>query len=259
MSQNAENALESLVRRGTRPLVGAKARQKHGGELVVDERKRIAHLVDVRGLRRVGARATKSLVHFRLAEKHRGDIGRRSMREHGRVGAVSVFTRYGENARFAASAFFPEPFPLLKSATSPEPATDCAVSASSQTAHARKRAGISRSCRRIHIDFGRFAQRIDSRDILRKHLGRRKIGRRLASKGADLVNDEPCISSGVDDPKSIRHTSKKPSSTCSARERRRANHHIGKRDVAMDKAAFKEIKVRKQVKHIAGRFGQPQA
>ena len=75
------------MRRGARPLIGGKARQKHGGELVVDERKRIAHLVDARGLRRIGARTTKGLVHFRLAEKHSGDIGRRSMRKHGAGGS----------------------------------------------------------------------------------------------------------------------------------------------------------------------------
>ena len=240
------------MRRGARPLIGGKARQKHRGELVVDERKRIAHLVDARGLRRVGARATKGLVHFRLAEKHGGDIGRRSMREHGAGGSGLGFYAIRRERAVRRFGIFSRTFSASRIGCI---ARTCRrLHGFRLQAKRRTPAGepVYHARRRIHIDFGRFAQRIDSRDILRKHLGRRKIGRRLASKRTDPRERRALHLFRRRRPEVDKaHIEEAFLNLLGKRKARRANHHIGERDVAMDKAAFKEIKVRKQVKHVA--------
>ena len=256
MAAKRRKRVESLVRRGTLPLIGGKARQKHRGELVVDERKHIAHFVGTRSLRCIRARAAKSLVHFRLAENHSGDIGRRSMREHGMgrsgfgfyairrertVRCFGIFSRAffaSRTGRIARASRALRGFRLQVKWCTP---------AGKLVYHAR---------RRIHIDLRRFAQRIDSRDILRKHLGRRKISRRLASKRADPRKRRALHLFRRRRPEVDKaHIEEAFLNLLGKRKARRANHHIGKRNVAMDKAAFKEIKVRKQVKHVAADLG----
>ena len=240
------------MRRGALSLIGGKTSQKHGSELVIDKREHIAHFVDTRGLRGIRACATKSLVHLRLAENYGGDIGRRSMCEHGAGGSDLGFYAIRRKRAFRCFGIFPRTFFASRIGRIAQPGhrlrgfrlqVKRRTPAGEPVYHAR---------RRIHIDFGRFAQRIDSRDILRKHLGRRKIGRRLASKRTDsrkrralhlLRRRRPEIDKA--------YVEKAFLDLFGKRKARRANHHIGERDVAMDKAAFKEIKVCEQIKHVA--------
>lgn len=102
--------IESLMRRGALSLIGGKTSQKHGSELVIDKREHIAHFVDTRGLRHIRACATKSLVHLRLAENHGGDIGRRSMCEHGAGGSDLGFYAIRRKRAFRCFGIFPRTF-----------------------------------------------------------------------------------------------------------------------------------------------------